>query len=372
MRQRHAIVVGAGITGAVAAFKLKGLGWRVTVYEAQSRVGGQLRTETINGMLYEPHGPHIFHTNSVEAYQLVQPFLNDYQHHVLTTLPDGERHVTWPLQVGELELLSEWPRIKDELNGCLAKPTATNFEDYAVQLMGPTLYEWFCEGYTRKQWGVEPRQLSARFAPKRLDLRTDGDRRMFRDKYQGYAYSGWETIVESLLTGAEAEVVLGAELTARTLPHADGYVVTAPLDQFIGAGAALPWRGVHTEVRYYPGSATRLPAPVVNDPRPEVPYTRLVETRQMTYPHVNQAPMGTTVVAEFPTVGVRHYPIDDADGENRWYWRHLASKLAKLIPTAIIAGRLANYVYIDMDQAIMQGLNAARSLDNLLQVIRPE
>lgn len=372
MKSRHAIVVGAGITGAVAAFKLNQLGWRVTVYEAQPWVGGQLRTATINGVPYEPHGPHIFHTNSLDAYEIVQLFLIRYDHHVMTTLPDGERHVTWPLQVGELELLPEWPRIKGELDKCLVKPTARNFEDYAIQLMGPTLYAWFCEGYTRKQWGVDPRQLSSGFAPKRLDLRTDGDKRMFRDKYQGYAYHGWEGIVESLLRQAEAEVVMGVELTARTIPSADGYVVTAPLDQFLGGNKSLPWRGVHTEVRYYPGSPARLPAPVVNDSRPDVPYTRLVETRQMAYPHVNKSPMGTAIVAEFPVTGIRHYPVDDVMGENRRHWRYLVEDLARVLPTAVIAGRLANYVYIDMDQAIMQGLNAARSLDNRLNLIRPE
>jgi uncharacterized protein YyaL (SSP411 family) len=31
------------------------------------------------------------------------------------------------------------------------------------------------------------------------------------------------------------------------------------------------------------------------------------------------------------------------------------------LPNAIIAGRLANYVYINTDQAVMQGINAAKS-----------
>jgi diacylglycerol kinase family enzyme len=42
--------------------------------------------------------------------------------------------------------------------------------------MGRTLYGLFIEGYTRKQWGCEPSELSSAIAPKRVELRADGSR----------------------------------------------------------------------------------------------------------------------------------------------------------------------------------------------------
>jgi UDP-galactopyranose mutase len=359
VRDRTCVIAGAGITGAAAAWALRRAGWRVTVYEAQPLVGGQLRGAFIGGVPYEPHGPHIFHTGSREAYELVAAHcdLNSYQHRVVTVAGPSRYRLTWPLQRGELEALPEWPRIGDELDGLPAEPSRASFEAYATGIMGATLYEWCCYGYTVKQWGTEPRLLSAGFAPKRLDLRDDGDRRMFRDPYQGWCEGGWHTLVENLLKGIDLE--LGRAVTLADLPEAGAYVITAPLDEFLGA-APLPWRGVRTEFTYRPDVAgDQLPAAVVNEPHPDIPWTRMVETRQMSG---KAPPCGSVTGREYPGAPAKHYPVDDVAGENRARHRDLADRVHRELPDAVLAGRLANYVYIDIDQAVMQGLNAARKI----------
>ena len=364
MKQR-CVVVGTGLAGACAAWELRQHDWQVEVHEAEATVGGNLRTATFRSVPYEPHGPHIFHTSHPEAYQVMMRAhgaLNTYRHHVLTQLPGG-RQLTWPLQVSELMELKEWPRLCAELDQRPAAPVGDNFQDYAVSLMGPTLYEWCCEGYTWKQWGQDPRTLSSRFAPKRLDLRTDGNRDMFRDRWQGYSQIGWHQAIEHLLT--DVEVHLNSTLTLGTLPEADAYVVTAPLDQFLEAEEELPWRGVRTEVTYYPEHSQLLAAPVVNEPSRDVAYTRQVETRQMAwcdYDETIRSLAGTVVCREYPGAAVKHYPVDDVEGLNRHRHGTLVTMLRMLEPRAMLAGRLANYCYIDMDQAIMQGLNAARKI----------
>jgi UDP-galactopyranose mutase len=68
---------------------------------------------------------------------------------------------------------------------------------------------------------------------------------------------------------------------------------------------------------------------------------------------------GTMVTYEFPTDKLKHYPVDDAEGKNRSRANKLKLTLREQYPNAVVAGRLANYVYINTDQAIMQGLNAA-------------
>ena len=141
---------------------------------------------------------------------------------------------------------------------------------------------------------------------------------------------------------------------------ADAYVITAPLDEFLEA-EPLPWRGVRTEFSYHGTGGDRLPAPVVNYPDPDVPYTRMVETGQMSRA-VNGS--GTVTGREYPGAPVRHYPVDDVAGENRARHRDLVKQVRKEVPNAVLAGRLATYTYIDMDQAVMQGLNAARKIAN--------
>lgn len=354
------VIIGAGITGAAAAWHLnQHPGWQVTVHEAQPWAGGQLRAAFHQGVPYEPHGPHIFHTASKEAYDLVAAHcaLNTYRHRACTVAGPRQHHLTWPLQIGELEKLPEWPQISKELANRPAFPDRANFETYAIGIMGPTLYEWCCYGYTVKQWGMEPHLLASSFAPKRLDLRTDGNRAMFRDPYQGWCEGGWHTLVESLLKGVDVQ--LGSPFTLATLPPADAYIVTAPLDDFLGA-EPLPWRGVTTRFECLAGtSGNTLPAPVVNQPSLDVPWTRMVETRQMSI----AAPRhGTIIGYEYPGAPARHYPVDDVAGVNRARHRELAARLHREVPNVILAGRLAGYVYIDIDQAIIQGLHAARKI----------
>lgn len=64
---RSVAVVGAGITGLVAAYELRRRGVNVTLYEASGNVGGAIRTSHTDGFLAE-HGPNSFVTSApVEA-----------------------------------------------------------------------------------------------------------------------------------------------------------------------------------------------------------------------------------------------------------------------------------------------------------------
>jgi oxygen-dependent protoporphyrinogen oxidase len=64
---RSVAVVGAGITGLVAAYELRRRGVNVTLYEASGHAGGVIRTTHADGFLAE-HGPNSFVTSApVEA-----------------------------------------------------------------------------------------------------------------------------------------------------------------------------------------------------------------------------------------------------------------------------------------------------------------
>ena len=62
------------------------------------------------------------------------------------------------------------------------------------------LYELFIEGYTIKQWGMDPSELSSDFAPKRIDLRTDGNKNLFKDKWEYFHPEGSGAIIENILS----------------------------------------------------------------------------------------------------------------------------------------------------------------------------
>src|SRR5262249_6813744 len=79
-------VIGAGLAGAAAAHLLHKAGRSVEVLEADPTWGGQLRTATAGGILYEPAGAHIFHTSDTEVWELVTGLVEmlPYRHAVRT------------------------------------------------------------------------------------------------------------------------------------------------------------------------------------------------------------------------------------------------------------------------------------------------
>jgi oxygen-dependent protoporphyrinogen oxidase len=73
----HAVIVGGGMTGLVAAFHLqrqladKGMAPRLALLESEPRLGGKIRTSIRDGFLIE-HGPDSFVASKQGAYQLVR------------------------------------------------------------------------------------------------------------------------------------------------------------------------------------------------------------------------------------------------------------------------------------------------------------
>jgi len=365
------IVVGAGWSGAVVAHQLAVAGERVEVLERARVVGGHSRVETLNGVVYEPNGPHLLHTANPEvAAFLASLGLNarPYFHQPKTEveLDDGStRLMSWPIQLDELQALPDWPRIERELAALPERPTGDNFEAYAVSLMGRRLYELFIESYTRKQWGKDPHLLSSSFAPKRIDLRRDGCRDLFRDRWQYFPAAGVNGAIEVLLSNVA--VTCGADVKASDLGPAAAVVVTAALDEFVGA-ERLEWRGVHLRSQYVPVEPTQTltESYVVNRPSASVPYTRTVETKHAS----GQRIAGTVVSREYPGAPARHYPVADVHGENARTNARLQAYVRELLaPTPVFfCGRLATYRYINQDEAIA---DAWRCADEVLRARVP-
>jgi UDP-galactopyranose mutase len=355
-------VVGGGLAGATVANLLAGAGRAVEVVEADPTWGGQLRTASANGVLYEPTGAHIFHTTDTGVWELVTAMVTMRPYRHLVKAEVFGRTLSWPPQVSELRELRRWPAIERELALRPEVPRPDSFETWCVDLMGETLYREFIEGYTRKQWGEEPRNLAAVWAPRRIELRTDGYRYLFRDPHQGWPEGGYTGLVDALL--APVPVSLGQRVTVADWDAlcrgADAVVLTCALDEFFAESLGrLPWRGVALRSQYLPGTEHLLPCGVLNTPSPDVPYTRAIETKWMS----GQSGPGTVVSYEYPGAPARHYPVDDVAGANRRLQRRYDKELAGLPgPPRHTAGRLATYSYIDMDQVIRQGMNTARRI----------
>src|SRR5215213_7444973 len=221
------LIVGAGLTGCTLAHRLGEAGMQTVLLERDEVPGGLIRSAHMEGVLYEPHGSHIFHTEDEEVWRLANemtPF-RPYRHRV-DILADG-KVLNWPILLSDIDRQSDGPAIHRQLVerrglDAAARAEAANFEEWCLELMGPILYERFIRPYTEKQWGRPARELSAQWAPRRVSVRWDDDPYLFPDLYQGWPAgpNGYTDLVDGLLDHALIELRTGIDLTLDDLDGA--------------------------------------------------------------------------------------------------------------------------------------------------------
>lgn len=366
------LIVGGGLTGSTLAWRLAQDGVASTVLERAPLPGGLIRSERMDGVLYEPHGSHIFHTEDEEVWRLANqmtPF-NDYRHRV-DIVVEG-KVLNWPILVSDIDAQSRSEEIRQQLAerrevDSEARAAAANFEEWCLELMGPILYERYIKPYTEKQWGRPARELSAQWAPRRVSVRWNNDPYLFPDPFQGWPAgpNGYTDLVDGLLAAEGIELRTGIEVTLDGLQahlrreEADVVVLTCPLDHFCGERfGRLDWRGIVVHSVHLPHVEYAQGAMVVNYPGLEYPFIRIHETKHAS----RQQCAGTVLGFEFTGAPTRYYPIELLENValNRRYQAFLRDTIGS--DRTYFAGRLSNYVYIDMDDCMRQALDAAEEL----------
>jgi len=355
------------------------LGWRLgqegidtTLLEREDVPGGLVRSEHMNGVLYEPHGSHIFHTEDKEVWDLANqmtPF-REYRHRV-DIIADGQI-LNWPILLSDIDKQSRGDEIKAQLEerrgvDAESRAAAANFEEWCLELMGPILYERFIQPYTEKQWGRPASTLSAQWAPRRVSVRWDNDPYLFPDPYQGWPAgpNGYTDLLDGLLAHERVELRTGVDVTLENIDErarehgADLVVLTCPLDVFAGHRfGTLDWRGIDVRSVHIPHVEYAQGAMVVNYPGLEYPFIRIHETKHAS----GQKCEGTVLGFEFTNAPTRYYPIELPENRelNERYQSFLRDEIGK--ERTFFAGRLANYLYIDMDDCMRQALDASEDL----------
>jgi UDP-galactopyranose mutase len=369
MSSPRILVVGAGLTGCTLAHCFARAGLESVLLERAGSPGGLIRSEHMNGVLYEPHGSHIFHTEDQEVWELANamtPF-NDYRHRV-DILADG-KILNWPILLSDIDRQSNATEIHQQLDerrgvDAAARAQAANFEEWCLELMGPILYERFIRPYTEKQWGRPARELSAQWAPRRVSVRWNDDPYLFPDPFQGWPAgpNGYTDLIDGLLDDPLITVHTGTDVTLETLDEharrhdADMIVLTCPLDVFCGERfGRLDWRGIDVRSVYVPHKDLAQGAMVVNYPGAEFPFIRIHETKHAS----RQECEGTVLGFEFTGAPTRYYPIETE--RNRALNTRYQDELRRTIGAErlFFAGRLANYLYIDMDDCMRQAIDAS-------------
>jgi len=370
------LIVGAGFAGSVLAERLASQhGARILLIDRRPHIGGNAYDEPNEaGILYHKYGPHIFHTNSDQVWDYLSKFTKwrPYEHRVRAIVRD--RLVPIPINRTTLnELFDLDLKSDDEAADYLqsrAEPVEDirTSEDVVINAVGRELYELFFQGYTRKQWGLDPSELDKQVTS-RIPTRTNTDDRYFTDTHQAMPLHGYTAMFEKMLDNPLIDKELGVDfrdIKDRAHEIADHIIYTGPIDEYFDFRfGKLPYRSLKFDHRTLE-EEWHQPIAVVNYPSPDVPYTRVSEYKHLTG---QEAPV-TTITYEYPSAeGDPYYPIPRAENQ-ALYKRYEA--LADSTKGVTFVGRLATYRYYNMDQIVGQSLATFRRIDDQRKRRRPQ
>ncbi|MBY3326677.1 UDP-galactopyranose mutase [Rhizobium laguerreae] len=358
------LIVGAGFAGSVLAERLAvDGGKKVLVCDRRSHIGGNTYDHYDEAaILVHKYGPHIFHTNSEDIVAYLSRFTawRPYEHRVLAQV--GDLRLPIPINRTTLNALYNIDLTSDaEAARFLAEraepcdPVKTS-RDVVISQVGAELYRTFFEGYTRKQWGLDPSELD-RSVTARIPTRTNTDDRYFLDRFQAMPLDGYTRMFERMLNHDNITVMVGTDFAdLRREGLADHTIFTGPIDEYFGhCFGRLPYRSL--KFTHETHDVRRLlPVAVINFPSEDVPHTRVTEYKHLT----GQVHPRTSISYEYASAeGEPYYPIPRP--ENQALYKQYET-LARTRDDVTFVGRLGTYKYYNMDQVVGQALATYRRL----------
>jgi protoporphyrinogen oxidase len=212
-------IIGAGISGLTLGWLLSKLGERVTIFEAANCIGGLSRTFEWHGVPCDiaPHRLYTHDQRALDALRSLVP-LRQFRRHS-RILMHG-RQIRDP--INPLELLLRFPpRVGISLvRGFLNRPglEEDSFESLALNRYGQGLYDFFFEPYTRKMFGVSPREISVTWGREKLRSSNlfDTIRRGSKTFFRSFWYpreGGYGAIGDAMRKHIRGDVLLEAPVT---------------------------------------------------------------------------------------------------------------------------------------------------------------
>jgi UDP-galactopyranose mutase len=354
------LVVGSGLTGAVVARLLRDAGREVLVVDRRHHVGGNVHDHIHeSGISIHTYGPHYFRTSSQRIWDFATRFGEFYRYEAaLLSYVHGE-YAQWPIAGSYIQrhIGAHWTP------AFIGQPS--NFEEAALAIMPRMIYERFVKEYNEKQWGVPAGTLSADLCT-RFDVRMDDEPRLKpHARYQGIPIGGYAKWMGAMLHGIDVKLNHDY-LRQRTAIAANKQLVyTGPIDEFFGfEHGRLGYRSQRRVHSYHPDVDVLLPCGQVNNPlHQNGPHIRTLEWKHMLAPERRAGISGTVLTTETPFTpddpGDYEYPFPNQANTDL----HQKYKLrAASQQNVTVCGRLGEYRYFDMDQAIGRAMAIAAEL----------
>lgn len=360
------LIVGAGYTGAIIAERLATQsGKTALVIDRRDHIGGNAhdrRNEA--GILYHQYGPHVFHTNAPFVANYLSGFTEwtPYEHRTLGVI-DG-RLVPIPFNLTSLQILfpkAEADRLTQILidaYGMDQKVTILKMRESPVQGvrdLADYIYKNVFYGYTTKQWGLTPEELSPSVTA-RVPVYVSYDDRYFQDEFQNMPKQGYTRMFERILAQDGIDISLNTDIRhVKEEITYDRMLFTGAIDEYFKYELGeLPYRSLNFDFQTYQQkrhqAAGQLNYPMSHD------FTRITEMGHLTQEWSD----ATTVAIEYPIAHIPgttepYYPIPR--DENHLLHNQYVDLAKREAPNVVFAGRLGDYKYYNMDQAIARALS---------------
>lgn len=379
---KRALVIGCGLSGAVIARELAEREYNVIVLERRSHIGGNMYDHVDeHGIRVHDYGPHTFHTKKKELFDYICCYSvwDDYKltcgaeiNGICTPTPFNFQTIDDFYDKQRAERIKK--AIKEEFPG---KETATvvealESENTFIHEYAQFLFDNDYSLYSAKQWGVSPSEIDSSIL-RRVPLRFNYDVGYFEDEYQAMPHDGYVAFFNRLLDHGNISVELNVDALQRIRIVEnkivyDGKIIdypviyTGPLDElFEHQYGELPYRSLRFKW-VYENIDSKQNMPVVAYPQaPD--FVRIIEYKKLPFQNVK----GTTYEIEYSlpympgTKNEPYYPLL-TDESQKLYGKYL--KLLQLIPNIYVCGRLGDFKYYNMDQALERALTVCNEIIN--------
>lgn len=377
---KQALIVGCGLSGAVIARELAEKGYKVQILEKRNHIGGNMYDHVDeHGILVHNYGPHTFHTKKKELFDYMCKFSEWEEYHLtcgaeingICTPTPFNYHTIDDFYTKE-DALSLKREIEQTFPG---QATATVVEaltcgNTTVEGYAQFLFDNDYSLYSAKQWGCKPSEIDPSIL-KRVPLRFNYDVGYFDDEYQVMPKVSFAHFFEKLLDHKNIEVCLNTDaleylkIDGKNLYYMEDKVdypviYTGPLDElFQCCYGELPYRSLRFEWKYEEIDSFQ-DMPVVAYPQaPD--FVRIIEYKKLPVQNVN----GTTYEVEYSLpykAGEKnepYYPLLTEESQSRY---EQYKSLADSVNNLYLCGRLGNFKYYNMDQALEAALNVLNNI----------
>jgi len=362
------LIIGSGITGITIAERFASKNRKVLIIDKRNHIGGNCYDfKDDDKILIHKYGPHIFHTKHKEVWDYLSKFTDwiSYQHKVLGFI-DG-KFVPIPFNLNTLHELLPL-RLAEELEKKLIHRFGygedisilklRKIKDKNLKFLADFIYKKIFLYYSKKQWGILLEKIDFSVS-ERVPVVISRDDRYFYDKYQGVPKKGYTKMFKKMLQNKNIKIQLN--INYKNFKNNFKYNIlfyTGPIDEFFNYKfGKLDYRFLEIKFKTFIKKNYQ-PVAVVNYPGKQHKFTRITEFKKLT----QQSNKKTVIGIEYPkNKGFIAWPI--LDNKNKRIFKKYQKEAEKLKKDNIyFIGRLAEYKYYNMDDAVKNSLDMVKDL----------